>query len=155
MRSEYRMSNLVVHLVWVDLDLDVPQCCPLCWPFLPNSPQPRQNLAGSGTPKIKINPTQAHDHMRHPVQLTSRVKTQESKKMYNILVKWSLKPDGIISDRPCRIYNFGLTLFWPWYCLPTWPPAPPRGVGRSSGPGTRSSPLRIPRRGPGKFQNKD
>ena len=83
----YRLAHLVADLGWVDLDLCVPPPCPHAQPLLPNSHQPRQNLAGSGTPKIKINPAQAQDHMRHPVQLTSRVKTQESKKMYNILVK--------------------------------------------------------------------
>ena len=44
---------------WVDFDLGVPPACPAAQPLLPNSNQPRQNWADSGTPKIKVNPTRS------------------------------------------------------------------------------------------------
>ena len=43
-------------LGWVDFDLDVPPPCPGAQPFLPNSHQPMQNWADSGTLKVQPNP---------------------------------------------------------------------------------------------------
>ena len=48
----YRVSLLLVCLGWVDFDLGVPPSCPAAQPLLPNSHQPRQNWADSGTLKI-------------------------------------------------------------------------------------------------------
>ena len=31
---------------------------------------PNQNWAGSGIPKINVNPTQVHDHLPHPVVIS-------------------------------------------------------------------------------------
>ena len=45
----YRVSHLPVDLGWVDFDLGVPPSCPAGQPLLPNSHQPRQNVADSGT----------------------------------------------------------------------------------------------------------
>ena len=39
----------------------------LAQPLLPNSNQPRQNWADSGSPKIQVNPTQVLGQMNHPV----------------------------------------------------------------------------------------
>ena len=55
----YRVPHLLVDLGWVDFDLGVPPSCPLAQPLLPNSNQPRQNWADSGTLKIQVNPTQS------------------------------------------------------------------------------------------------
>ena len=55
---------------WVGLTL-ICEFHPTCLagqPLLPNSHQPRQNLADSGTPKIQVNPTQGDKQMGHPVQ---------------------------------------------------------------------------------------
>ena len=57
-RHLYRVSHLLIDLVWVDFDLGAPPSCPSAQPLLPNSHQPRHNLADSGTLKIKVNPTQ-------------------------------------------------------------------------------------------------
>ena len=38
-------------------------------PLLPNSYQPKQNCADSGTPKIQVNPTQVLGQMNHTVDL--------------------------------------------------------------------------------------
>ena len=65
----YRVIHLVVHLGWVDFDLDVPPSFPAAQPFLPNFYQPMQNWADSGTLKIRVNPTQVDDEMNHPVDL--------------------------------------------------------------------------------------
>ena len=54
-----------VGLTW---NLRVPLSCQ---PLLPNSHQSRQNQADSGTLKFQVNPTQVHDQMRHPVQVSS------------------------------------------------------------------------------------
>ena len=53
----YRVSHLLVDLGLVDFDLGVPPSYPAAQPFLPNSHQPRQNGADSGTLKIQVNPT--------------------------------------------------------------------------------------------------
>ena len=44
-------------LGWVDCDLDVPPSCPASQRIPPNSHQPRQNWADSGTLEIQVNPT--------------------------------------------------------------------------------------------------
>ena len=64
----YRVSHLLVDLGWVDLDFSVPPSCIAAQPLLPNSHQPRQNRADSGTLKIQVNPTQILGQMNHPVQ---------------------------------------------------------------------------------------
>ena len=40
-------------LRFVDLIFEVPQSCPTAMPFLPNSQQPKQKWAISGTTKVK------------------------------------------------------------------------------------------------------
>ena len=50
------MPHLLVDLGWVDFDLAVPPSGPAAQPLLPNSNQPRQKWADSGTLKIKVNP---------------------------------------------------------------------------------------------------
>ena len=52
-------------LGWVDFDCVFKTH--LAQPLLPNSYQPRQNWADSGTPKIQVNPTQVLGQMNHPV----------------------------------------------------------------------------------------
>ena len=47
----YRVSHVLV-------DLQVGLTCPAAQPLLPNSHQPRQNWADSGTLEIQVNPTQ-------------------------------------------------------------------------------------------------
>ena len=42
------------------------QSFPTIRPNWPN--QPQQNVASNGTPKINVNPTQACDHLPHPVE---------------------------------------------------------------------------------------
>ena len=54
----YRVSQLLVHLGWIDLDLRVPPSCP--------------TQAESGrqwSTKIQVNPTQVHEHMGRPVHV--------------------------------------------------------------------------------------
>ena len=72
MVSETRdVYNWVIHLPqdlgWVDFHLGVPPSCQAAQPLLPNSDQPRQNWADSGTPKIRVNPTQVLGQMNRPV----------------------------------------------------------------------------------------
>ena len=57
---------------WVGLTLILVfhPSCPVVKTLLPNSHQPRQNWADSGTLKIQVNPTQVHEHMGRPVQTT-------------------------------------------------------------------------------------
>ena len=50
----YRVIHLVNNLGGVDFDLGVPPSCPSAQPLLPNSHQPRQNWADSGTLKIQV-----------------------------------------------------------------------------------------------------
>ena len=56
---QYRVIHLVVDLGLVDFDLSVPPSCPTAQPLLPNSHQPRQNWADSGTLKTKVKPTKS------------------------------------------------------------------------------------------------
>ena len=58
---------MVVHLGLVDFDFYIPSSCPAPQPILPNFHLPKQNEAGSGMPKINVNPTQVHDHLPNPV----------------------------------------------------------------------------------------
>ena len=59
--------------------MDVPPCCLAAKQRLPESPQPKQNYVGSGTPKMKVNPTQVHDQMRHPLASMKIQKMQQCK----------------------------------------------------------------------------
>ena len=65
--SKYRVSHLVVHLGWVDLDFE---CSTVC-PFLLGPMRIWQKRLGSWASwwntQIKVNATQMHDQMRHPV----------------------------------------------------------------------------------------
>ena len=60
-------DSSVVDLGWVDFDFGVPYSCPFVQPLRPNSHKPRQNWADSRTPKIKVNPSNVHQLMEHPV----------------------------------------------------------------------------------------
>ena len=53
-----------VGLTWI---YDDTLSCPAAQPLLPTSHQPKQNQAEGGTAKIKVNPTQVHQEMCHPV----------------------------------------------------------------------------------------
>ena len=44
----YRVGLVVVDLGWVEIDLNVPPCCPAAQPIQPNSHLPKHNRAGSG-----------------------------------------------------------------------------------------------------------
>ena len=57
-------------LGWI---LYVPPSCPVSQPVLPNSLQPQQNQADSGTLKIQVNPTQVHEPMGHPVLMSYEI----------------------------------------------------------------------------------
>ena len=54
----YRVFHLLRDLGWVELDFDVPLCYLATQPLLPNSHQPKQNQADSGTLKIQVNSAQ-------------------------------------------------------------------------------------------------
>ena len=58
-REYYRVFHLLVHLGGVDFDLGVPSSCPAAQPLLPNSHQPKQSRADSGTLEIQVNKTQS------------------------------------------------------------------------------------------------
>ena len=49
----YRVTLVVAHMGWVDLDLDFPSSCPPPQPVLPNSHLPKRKVAVSGTSKSK------------------------------------------------------------------------------------------------------
>ena len=49
----YMVFHVLVHLGWVEFDLNVP---PSCTVAQPNSHQAKQNGAGSGTLKNQVNP---------------------------------------------------------------------------------------------------
>ena len=66
----YRVGQVVVDLGWVDFDFYVPSPYPIPQPILPNFQLPKQNGAGSGMPKIDVNPTKVHDHQPNPVLLS-------------------------------------------------------------------------------------
>ena len=51
----------------VDFDLNFPLACPTGQPLLTNSYQARQKRADNGMLQIKVNTTQLHDQMKHPV----------------------------------------------------------------------------------------
>ena len=59
----YRVNLVVVDLGLIDFDLDDPSFCPNAQPVLPNSHLPKQNWAGSGMTKFKVNPNHVHDHL--------------------------------------------------------------------------------------------
>ena len=63
----YRASHVLADWVLLTLIWDVPPSCPVAQPLLPNSHQPKQNWADSGTVKIQVNPTQIRQEMSHPV----------------------------------------------------------------------------------------
>ena len=62
------MTHLLAKLGWVDFVWDVSPSFPAAQQLLPNSHQPRQNRADSGTAKIQVNPTQVLQEMGHPVE---------------------------------------------------------------------------------------
>ena len=68
MNTLYRVTHLLANLGWADFDLDVPPSCPAAHPLLPNSHQPEQNQADSGTVKIQVNPTQVLGQTNYPVE---------------------------------------------------------------------------------------
>ena len=68
MRS-YRVFHLLWDLGWDDLNLNVPQCCLAAQPLLPNSHQPQQNWADSGTHKIQVNLAQVSQPLKFPILL--------------------------------------------------------------------------------------
>ena len=49
----YRVSQGSCDLGWVDFDFCVPPSCPAAQPLLPNSHQPKQSQADSGTLKTQ------------------------------------------------------------------------------------------------------
>ena len=51
----YRASHVLEELGWVDFDFCVPPSCPAAQPLLPNSHQPKQSRADSGTLEIQVN----------------------------------------------------------------------------------------------------
>ena len=52
--GHHGVSHLLVHLGWVDFDLNVPSFFPAAYPLLPNSHQPKLNQADSGVSKSKL-----------------------------------------------------------------------------------------------------
>ena len=54
-----RPGQVLVDLGWVDLDFYVPPSGPAAQPLLPNSHQPNQSWADSGTLEIQVNKTQS------------------------------------------------------------------------------------------------
>ena len=75
----YREGHLVVYLSWVDIELDCSTnlICQAAQPLLPNSHQTKQNWAGGGTTKIKVNPTRVLEQMTHPVHTCSDFRERE------------------------------------------------------------------------------
>ena len=51
--------HVLVDLGWVDFDFCVPPSRQAAQPLLPNSHQPKQIWAGSGTLEIQVNKTQS------------------------------------------------------------------------------------------------
>ena len=51
---------------------DVPPFCIAAQPVLPNSHQPMQNRADSGTVQIQVNPIQVRQEMGHPVLINMK-----------------------------------------------------------------------------------
>ena len=76
MKVLYRVSHLlVIDLGLVDFDLSVPPFCPAAKPLLPNSHQPRQSWADSGTIKIQVNINKSTTRcpvLRHPIRVGTR-----------------------------------------------------------------------------------
>ena len=62
-KNMYRVSHLVIDLGWVDFDMSFPPFCSAAKPLLPNSHQPRQNWADSGTITIEVNQNHVYDKM--------------------------------------------------------------------------------------------
>jgi len=60
---------LLVHLgTWVDFDFKVRPSYLVALPFVPKSEIiPKENRADRGTAKIKVNPSQVRELMKHPV----------------------------------------------------------------------------------------
>ena len=55
----YRVPQVSLDLRWVDFDFCVLPSCPAEQPLLPNSHQPKQIRADSGTHEIQVNKTQS------------------------------------------------------------------------------------------------
>ena len=72
-----RVSHLLSHLGWVDFDSCVPPSCPAVQPLLPNSQQPGQNWADSGTLQIQVSQTQVNELMGRPVQTSLHCSSSE------------------------------------------------------------------------------
>ena len=53
----YRVGLVIVDLGWVDMDLNVPPCCPAAKPIQPNFRLPKHNWVGSGM--TRVNQTQS------------------------------------------------------------------------------------------------
>ena len=84
----YRVPHLLLDLGWVDFDLGVPPSCPAAQPLLPNSHQPRQSRADSGTLEIRVNKIQSpltwdtlynnnYHHLSPTVLYKVEIKSQE------------------------------------------------------------------------------
>ena len=86
----YRVSHVLVDQGWVDFDLGVPPFCPAPQTHLPNSHQPRQNWADSGTLKIQVNPTQSSRIWDTLYRVTHQVES------YILLTSiWGVPPPGL------------------------------------------------------------
>ena len=62
----YRVSHLLVHLGWVDLDLRCSTVCPILPGLIGIWPKRLCSWARWWNAKIKVNPTQVHEQMGHP-----------------------------------------------------------------------------------------
>ena len=71
----YRVSHLVIALGLVDFDLSVPPFCPAANTLLPNSHQPRQSWADSGTIQFEVN--QIKSTTRCDTLYNSRIKEND------------------------------------------------------------------------------
>ena len=72
-----RVSHLLAHLGWVDFDSRAPPSCPAVQPLLPNSQQPGQNWADSGTLQIQVSQTQVNELMGRPVPTSLHCSSSE------------------------------------------------------------------------------
>ena len=79
---------------WVGLTLiwEVPPSCPAAQPVLLISHQPRQNQAEGGKAKIKVNPTEVHQEMCHPVSN----------------IKWDRKTSRLDSSEPTHVSDLNV-----------------------------------------------
>ena len=62
----YGVRQVVVDLDWVDLELGVPLYSLATKLIMSSFQLPKQNVVGSGMPKIYVNTTQVHDHQPLP-----------------------------------------------------------------------------------------